>query len=230
MFLSIVLLISSVGAFQFNAQRRVSGGALMMAGFGKPKEGSGSSVLNNNAIPDGGTPCLCGSSKTYAECCLPNHLGASLTPPPTEVVRARFSALCSIQAAFILASTHPDSKDYVADDRISNESVGSKRSKRVIWEKEVKRFAEAWDFKDLEFVNDAAESQLPPEGQDAFVTVKLQRKAKNLLKWEFIDEKIRFRKHEGKWAFVSTDMKVTKQDAALVGNVEGKGLSSFSKN
>ena len=197
----------------------------MMAGFGKSK----SEKPRANTAPAGDSQCSCGTGKKYSDCCEPIHSGANPSPSPIELVRARFSALCNVLPAFIVASTHPDAKEYVPEDA-EVVGVGSKRSKRVIWEKDVLRFAEGWDFKDFELVNEAEDSAPPVDGSDAFVSVRLQRKTKNTLKWERVDERLRLRQRaDGKWAYVSTDMKVTKPDATMVGNVEGQGLSSFTK-
>ena len=196
-----------------------------MAGFGRSK----AEKPRANMAPPAESQCSCGSGKVYRDCCEPVHSGSNSSPHPIALVRARFSALCNVLPAFIVATTHPDAKDYIPEDA-EVLGVGTKRSKRVIWEKDVQRFAEGWDFKDFELVNEAEDSVLPEDGGDAFVSVKLQRKTKNTLKWERVDERLRFRKRgDGTWAYVSTEMKVTKPDAAMVGNVEGQGLSSFTK-
>jgi hypothetical protein len=58
---------------------------------------------------------------------------------------------------------------------------------------------------------------------DATVTVSLIRKQKNVSKWETIDETIQFRKTvEGKWAYLSSAVTVTKFEATMMNNVKGK--------
>ena len=62
--------------------------------------------------------CPCGSGKDYSVCCGPHHDGAapadSITPE--AIVRARFSAYVKNVPKYIVASTHPDSKDMKRKD------------------------------------------------------------------------------------------------------------------
>jgi uncharacterized protein YchJ len=229
--LSVVLLIASCAlsrAFSPHTSRcalvQSFTGTRLYAGFGVKKEAQKTELV----VPAADQPCACGSSKAYSNCCGPLHSGAARDPSPTEVIRARFSSLVYVMPDYVISSSHPDNKDYVAPQDADEIIGGSKRSKRVIWERDMKRFAESWDFKALEFEDEARDAQAPAEG-DAFVTLKLLRKTKNTLKWETVDEKSRFRRTAaGQWAFVSTDMKVQKPEG-MVTNAEGRGLSSFSK-
>jgi uncharacterized protein YchJ len=201
----------------------------LYAGFGKASEEKAST----DVVPSGDSKCLCDSGKKYSDCCqsLHNTIGVKqeVEVDATKVTRARFSALRSELSGYLVASTHPDHKAYVAEDD-SSSRTGSKRTKRQIWEKELKRFSEAWEFKDLIFINEVDDSKIPADGIDATVSVSLQRKQKNVSKWETVDETIQFRKTpEGKWAFISNVMSVTKFEASMVGNVKGKGLSTFTQ-
>jgi uncharacterized protein YchJ len=209
---------------QQQRQRQPQG--LYMAGFGAPKVEKESEVK----VIAGDSLCTCGSTKKYDDCCQPLHtsIGVKETgegPDPATVLRSRFSALCNEMPFYLAESTHPAHKDYVAkdDDKVT---TGTKRTKRSIWEKEFKRFTEAWEFKDLEII----ETAVPTDGADADVSISLQRKLKSAAKWDTVNEKIRFRKtNMGKWAFVSNVIEVKKFEASMVGNVKGKGLSSFTK-
>lgn len=201
----------------------------LFAGFGKASEEKASTTI----VPSGDSMCLCDSKKKYSDCCqtLHNSIGVKQEEEvdATKVTRARFSALRSELSNYLVASTHPSHKDYVAEDDASSRT-GSKRTKRQIWEKELKRFSEAWEFKDLTFINEIDDSKMPADGIDATVSVSLQRKQKSVSKWETVDETIQFRKTpEGKWAFISNVMSVTKFEASMVGNVKGKGLSTFTQ-
>lgn len=63
--------------------------------------------------------CPCGSGKEYASCCQPHHDGTAPAEAvtPEAIVRARFSAYVKNVPKYIVASTHPDSKDMKrADD------------------------------------------------------------------------------------------------------------------
>lgn len=53
-----------------------------------------------------------------------------------QVVRARFSALSYGIVSYLCKTTHPNNNAYVSpsDDELK---VGSKKTKRIIWEKEV---------------------------------------------------------------------------------------------
>jgi uncharacterized protein YchJ len=199
------------------------------AGFGKASE----EKVSTDIVPSGESMCLCDSKKKYSDCCqsLHNTIGVKqeVEVDATKVTRARFSALRSELSGYLVASTHPEHKSYVAEED-SSSRTGSKRTKRQIWEKELKRFSEAWEFKDLTFTNEIDDSKIPADGVEATVSVSLQRKQKSVSKWETVDETIQYKKTpEGKWAFTSNVMSVTKFEANMVGNVKGKGLSSFTK-
>ena len=59
------------------------------------------------------TKCPCGSGEEYASCCQPHHDGTATAEAltPEAIVRARFSAYVKNVPKYIVASTHPDSKD-----------------------------------------------------------------------------------------------------------------------
>ena len=84
-----------------------------MAGFGKKAE-----KVAEVVAPSGDSLCSCESKKTYAECCHPLHAAIGVKvegegPEPTKVLRARFSALRYEMPQYLVASTHPNHKDYV---------------------------------------------------------------------------------------------------------------------
>jgi hypothetical protein len=196
---------------------------LFMAGFGN--KASDEKVAINTA-PDGESLCLCDSKKKYSDCCqlLHNSIDAQqdIEVDATKVARARYTALRSELSSYLVASTHPNNKDYVSIEDESSRT-GSKRTKREVWEKELKRFSEAWEFKDLTFTNEIEDSKVPADGIDASVSISLLRKPKNVSKWETINEIIQFRKNsEGKWAFLSSAVMVTKFEATMMNNVKGK--------
>ena len=62
--------------------------------------------------------CPCGSGKEYASCCQPHHDGTAPADAvtPENIVRARFSAYVKNAPKYIVASTHPDSKDMKRKD------------------------------------------------------------------------------------------------------------------
>ena len=64
------------------------------------------------------TKCPCGSGEEYASCCQPHHDGTAPADAvtPEAIVRARFSAYVKNLPKYIVASTHPDSKDMKRKD------------------------------------------------------------------------------------------------------------------
>lgn len=63
------------------------------------------------------TTCPCGSGGEYDACCGALHSGAgSDDAEPEAIVRARFSAYVKNIPAYIVSSTHPDSKDLKRKD------------------------------------------------------------------------------------------------------------------
>ena len=103
-----------------------------MAGFGKAKENT--SDKNDNAqSPD--SPCACGSGKVYKSCCQPYHDTPVDASSPVDIIRGRFSALCNGKGSYLIKTCHPGNKEFVPDDNTLK--VGSKKTKRMIWEKEV---------------------------------------------------------------------------------------------
>jgi len=109
------------------------GQTALQAGFGKPRE----SIEQASRIPWGGDQCSCGSGKQYSECCQQYHNNSKDPTNPVQVIRARFSALTYGVVPFLTKTTHPDNREYVSEDN-DYIQVGSKKTKRTIWEKEVR--------------------------------------------------------------------------------------------
>lgn len=63
--------------------------------------------------------CFCGSGKDFGACCGPIMEGAALARTPEELMRARFSAHCKRDYAFLVTSTHPDHREGVSEEEIS---------------------------------------------------------------------------------------------------------------
>jgi hypothetical protein len=106
---------------------------VLQAGFGKAKVAVDSKLDNT---PKTNSPCACGSGKVYEECCKPVHDNKVTNLNPVQVIRGRFSALSYGVVDYLVKSTHPDAKDYVAEDD-GNEKFRSKKTKRTIWERDV---------------------------------------------------------------------------------------------
>ena len=63
--------------------------------------------------------CYCGSEKKYSECCGPVIEGAAPARTPEELMRARYSAHCLHNYTFLVTSTHPDHRQGVSEEEIS---------------------------------------------------------------------------------------------------------------
>jgi SEC-C motif-containing protein len=63
--------------------------------------------------------CHCGSGKDFDDCCGPVIAGTRDARTPEEVMRARYSAHCMRDYAFLVTSTHPDHREGVSEEEIS---------------------------------------------------------------------------------------------------------------
>ncbi|MDO9106382.1 MAG: YchJ family protein [Methylovulum sp.] len=79
------------------------------------------------------TDCPCGSGKSYAQCCLPYHLGENLPPTAEALMRSRFSAFCLQNEGFLLAtwdsSQRPAAIDFSGEQNqwLKLEIIGTKK-------------------------------------------------------------------------------------------------------
>lgn len=85
------------------------------AGF-STSSSSKSKSLNPSSftIPDSSSPCLCGSTKKYSECCESVHKNVGSATSPGSLIRSRYSAYTTNNAEFIIASTSKKSPDYIS--------------------------------------------------------------------------------------------------------------------
>ena len=67
------------------------------------------------------TTCPCGSGLTYPECCGPLHRGTAEASTAVALMRSRFSAFAVGDAAYLLASWHPDTRpaELTLDDTLT---------------------------------------------------------------------------------------------------------------
>lgn len=63
--------------------------------------------------------CYCCSGKPLAECCEPVIKGEAKARTPEELMRARYSAHCMREYGFLVTSTHPEHREGVSQDEIS---------------------------------------------------------------------------------------------------------------
>ncbi|MGD9661340.1 MAG: YchJ family protein [Porticoccaceae bacterium] len=57
--------------------------------------------------------CVCGSGKSYANCCLPFHSGSDIPPSPETLMRSRYSAYCLRLNDYLLATWHRETRPEV---------------------------------------------------------------------------------------------------------------------
>ncbi|KAL7465637.1 hypothetical protein ACHAXS_005950 [Conticribra weissflogii] len=84
------------------------------------KQKNVSSKKNKNASTAGFggaavAPCPCGSGLVYMKCCRILHKEGFADATAEQIVRARYSAYAKREVDFIVASTHPLNKAFVAD-------------------------------------------------------------------------------------------------------------------
>lgn len=91
---------------------------------------------------------------------------------PEKLVRARFSAFIYMKIPYLLDSTHPESKDYCQDEEV----VGSKRTKKQIWSKQLESRAADMDFANLKFEGESVQDD------GVQVSIVLDRKPKSSTK------------------------------------------------
>ncbi len=55
----------------------------------------------------GSAPCFCGSQQELAQCCEPLLTGQALAPTAEALMRSRYSAYCTGNVDYLLATQHP---------------------------------------------------------------------------------------------------------------------------
>ena len=89
--------------------------------------------------------------------------------------------------------------------------VGSKRTKRTIWKKQLEARAGELDFDNLTFEDDGLE--MSDTGETAVLKLSLDRKPKSSKKYDKCVEKITCKKAEdGGWMYLSGKTEVTEQN------------------
>ena len=63
--------------------------------------------------------CFCGSGKAFAACCGPILDGSVVARTPEELMRARYTAHCRRDYSFLVASSHPDHRHEVSEEKIA---------------------------------------------------------------------------------------------------------------
>jgi SEC-C motif-containing protein len=173
--------------------------SIQMAGFGAPKKVEEKVV---NPLDQ----CACGSGSTYADCCQQFHLGKGVPPNPVKAVRARFSALVYKLLPYMIATTHPSHKEYVAPEQ---------KSKRKQWERDLQTFAEEYELLSVTFDNEEADSN--PTEDKATVNFRAKMKRNGLDRApETMEETSTFIKTDGAWLYAGLLCHIIKVDFGLL--------------
>jgi SEC-C motif domain protein len=128
------------------------------------------------------TNCLCGSEKSFSECCEPFLNGTSNAPTAEALMRARYSAYATANIDFIERTFH--SKTRAEFDR-----------------KSARQWAEESQWHGLEILNITGGKEEDAEGTVEFIAKYSQK-----------DEKVEhhelatFRKEDGIWTFLDSRM------------------------
>lgn len=127
-------------------------------------------------LPTTADRCPCGRGRPLAECCGPILAGHRPASTAEELMRSRFTAFARGDGPYLRASWAPET-----------------RPSRV-------RFDPAQRWTTLEIVDTAAGGLLDQEGEVEFVA-RFERAGEP----GAIHERSRFRRHEGRWAYVDGD-------------------------
>jgi SEC-C motif-containing protein len=93
--------------------------------------------------------CVCGSNKSYANCCESHHTGV-IPPTPEKTLRGRYSAYVLGVPEFIVRTSHPQSKEY---QEYMIESQASSKSGIKRWSKDVVRMSKDYQYLGFEVVS-----------------------------------------------------------------------------
>jgi len=190
-FFLFITLFMGLSAFKTNQLHGVirNGFTLQMVGFGTsvPK-------ISTKAVKESDL-CACKSKLTYIKCCKPFHDGDSIPETPIEVVRSRFSALSYNLPDYLIATTHPENKEFVSEDRLS---------KRKQWIKSLIAFSDEYEFEDLIFSEEEATTIDEGKAEISFIA-RLKKSGTD--RAENVKEKSVFAKVGGKWLYLDADIK-----------------------
>lgn len=136
---------------------------------------------------------------------MPFHDKKRTDATPSQIVRSRFSAFVYGLVSFITESTHPTNKDYVTDEEKADRPT--KRSKKQIWEKSIRSFAQDFEFANLSFESESDDDSKAANSDLAIVSIKLERRLRNVVSFDSIEEKIRLKRGvNGQWLYLGSDM------------------------
>ncbi len=126
--------------------------------------------------------CYCGSGKSYDTCCSPIISGTQKAEAPEDLMRARYSAFCQQDMAFLSGSLHPDHRQDHDEEA-------------------TRRWAANATWLGLEIVAEGTKDLSDDTGSVEFIATF---KEKGIIRNHH--EKSEFKRHEGRWYFVDGEM------------------------
>ena len=78
------------------------------------------------------TRCFCGSTKTFKECCEPYINGTHKAPTALALMQSRYSAYATLQADYLMATTHISERKYHSKSDILHWASSNKWKKLEI--------------------------------------------------------------------------------------------------
>eukprot|EP00547_Thalassionema_nitzschioides_P005477 CAMPEP_0194205692 /NCGR_PEP_ID=MMETSP0156-20130528/4913_1 /TAXON_ID=33649 /ORGANISM="Thalassionema nitzschioides, Strain L26-B" /LENGTH=227 /DNA_ID=CAMNT_0038932043 /DNA_START=158 /DNA_END=841 /DNA_ORIENTATION=- len=149
-----------------NKNRKKTGGAASTRkGFAAPPP-TLEDLLSSfrTRLPQGdanNTPCPCGSSEVYGDCCGPLHRGERRCTTMTDVLRSRYSAFSFRNIQYIMDTTHPTCRDH--------------RNDRIAWAKDLNKAGmfDSFEFAKLEIIDGPEEKNDIENENEGYVTFKV---------------------------------------------------------
>ncbi len=126
--------------------------------------------------------CPCGSGQKYKKCCARYHKGVA-APDALALMKSRYSAYAAGKSRYIIATTHPDNRDYTTD------------MKR--WRKEIDDFCRHTRFETLEIIRHWSDETY------AYVHFRAY------LSGGTLEEKSRFIFEKGRWYYLDGTFETT---------------------
>ena len=127
------------------------------------------------------TPCLCGSERSYSNCCGQYLAELNIAPTAEALMRSRYVAYCNGNVDYLVATRHSSTRRF--DDRINL----VKSVKTTVWEA-------------LTVLNTRQGRQNHRTGYVEFMAVHSQPN------WGQLHERSRFIKENGRWFYVDGEM------------------------
>lgn len=125
--------------------------------------------------------CYCDSGKEFENCCGPILEGTLQARTPEELMRARYSAHCKKDYAFLVSSTHPEHREGATEEEISQ------WASHVTWEKLEVHSATPGDNDDEGFVSFSAHFMIKDTPQELREDATFSRLDG---KWYYVDGEI----------------------------------------